>query len=629
MDPQEESLDLELQEILQDIREKPLSELEDLASEFLSPDVLPTAYINSLDGKHKTIALRACLLVYFTSKCRIVPRQYQLEANNGLEDRLKVIVDSGTGSGKTLCQIIPNLLHPKTTSMTVSPLKRLQILQANPALEFERWGIRTVCINEDTPNDQELWTKISAGYFQHLIVQPEQLKSFNGHVPRLARLLGVHHFTKTISRLHIDEAHNHWTAGLPHYGLPAFRPAWGALNELLIRLPKDTPIEALSGTFPPHIKSTVTEHLNFDPATAVYLKLSSNRPNTIYASHRIIGSLSDFRNLDFLISVPFTKTLKVVVFHDDTQQCSDAAGYHDRRLPSALQNTGIVRHYHGGMSKEYLTQVFEDFSKPDGRCRILHATEGASTGLDVENIDAVIDYGIPASKLTGLQRGGRCGRRGQLSVYLLMAEPWAYTASLDAVDPDSNDPDRPISGRLVKNSRKPAQTGLAMILYVRSEVCLREMIRRYLNDNSLDALKLSTPWCCDRDHPGAPELRFDKRTFFPGQFLYMDDAGAIYAGDEDEDDRVHLNPPKTRKRKAKGPQNRKVADRGPLQERLREWLNSSHASDPLRSVRPASFIIDAKGIKSLSAVHPDRMTSVAQVTRTLQETEEWETEWGG
>ena len=36
----------------------------------------------------------------------------------------------------------------------ISPLKRLQAVQV---LEFERYGINTVAINEDTPNDPELW----------------------------------------------------------------------------------------------------------------------------------------------------------------------------------------------------------------------------------------------------------------------------------------------------------------------------------------------------------------------------------------------------------------------------------------------------------------------------------------
>ncbi|KAJ7897932.1 hypothetical protein B0H14DRAFT_2332408, partial [Mycena olivaceomarginata] len=61
--------------------------------------------------------------------------------------------------------------------------------------------------------------------FQHLIVQPKQLRSFRGHMPRLARLLHTHQFIKTIARIHIDEIHFHCIVGLPRYGLPPFRPA--------------------------------------------------------------------------------------------------------------------------------------------------------------------------------------------------------------------------------------------------------------------------------------------------------------------------------------------------------------------------------------------------------------------
>ncbi|KAJ7679800.1 hypothetical protein B0H17DRAFT_943826 [Mycena rosella] len=175
MDPPPISLDLEIQQILEDIRHTALPELQELAQELLPTDKVPYDYIDSLDDRHKAISFQSSLLVYYSSKGRIVPRQYQLEANNVLADGLDIVVSSGTGSGKTLCQIIPNLLYPKTTSITISPLKRLQILQA---AEFERWGISAICINEDTPNDKELWTKICSGHFQHLIVQPEQLKSF-------------------------------------------------------------------------------------------------------------------------------------------------------------------------------------------------------------------------------------------------------------------------------------------------------------------------------------------------------------------------------------------------------------------------------------------------------------------
>jgi superfamily II DNA helicase RecQ len=227
--------------------------------------------------------------------------------------------------------------------------------------------------------DAQTLQQIRDGYFQHLIVQPEQLGSFHGHMPRLARLLTSIQFARKIARVHIDEIHFLYIAGLPHYGLPAFRPAWGGLNELRLRLPKGTPVQAHSGTLPPHIKSAVIEHLNFNPSTFLSLKLSTNRPNIVYVTHRIVGSLSDFRNLDFLISNPFTHIIKTVVYHDDTQQCADAVAFNERRLPPELRNTGLIRHYHGGMSKAYLQHVFDDFSNPKGTCKILHTTEGAST----------------------------------------------------------------------------------------------------------------------------------------------------------------------------------------------------------------------------------------------------------
>ncbi|KAJ7314178.1 P-loop containing nucleoside triphosphate hydrolase protein [Mycena albidolilacea] len=590
MDTHDHSIYQELRQALQDIRQKSLPALQALAFDILPSGSYPSQFIDSLDDTHKTISLRACLLVVYASKRTIIPRQYQLETMNALEDGRDILVDSGTGSGKTLCMIIPNLMHPHTTSITISPLKRLQITQVT---EFQKWGINAISINEDTPNTPELWN--------HLIVQPEQLGSFHGHMPRLARLLTSVQFARKIARVHIDEIHFLYIAGLPHYGLPAFRPAWGGLNELRLRLPKGTPVQAHSGTLPPHIKSAVIEHLNFNPSTFLSLKLSTNRPNIVYVTHRIVGSLSDFRNLDFLISNPFTHIIKTVVYHDDTQQCADAVAFNERRLPPELRNTGLIRHYHGACT-----------------CKILHTTEGASTGLHVDDIVAVVDYGVTQKKLTVLQRAGRGGRRGQMAVYLCMAEPWAYSASLDGVEPNSTDPDRPIAGHLTKYSRKPARTGLAMVKYVRSKVCLRELIRQYLADESREALNVSYEWCCDLDHPNDPSRRF----------IYQDEDGRIYAGDVGEADREHLNPPKSRKRKANRLSNRRVIDRVGLQAELRSWVLSAHSSDPLRAVRPLTYILDAKAIKTLSTVHPDRLSSVSQVVAVLEETDEWEVEWG-
>ena len=114
-----------------------------------------TSFWNSYSDEKLAIGLRACLAVWATSGKRIVPNNFQLTAAISLISGQDTLVDAGTGYGKTLCMIIPCLLDsPGSISIIISPLKRLQAVQV---LEFERYGIKTVAINEDTPNEPELW----------------------------------------------------------------------------------------------------------------------------------------------------------------------------------------------------------------------------------------------------------------------------------------------------------------------------------------------------------------------------------------------------------------------------------------------------------------------------------------
>ncbi|KAJ7170461.1 hypothetical protein C8R43DRAFT_944969 [Mycena crocata] len=155
----------------------------------------------------------------------------------------------------------------------------------------------------------------------------------------------------------------------------------------------------------------------------------------------------------------------------------------------------LASHYHDGMSKEYLKEVFDVFLNPSGVSQMLCATEGALTGLDVGDIVAVVDYGLPQMKPVSIQRSGRSGRRGQHAVYILMVEPWAYTASLEDVGTENADPDHPIAGHLTNYAKKAARAGLAMVLYIRCETCLHAEIQKYLADYSPDALSISMFWC--------------------------------------------------------------------------------------------------------------------------------------
>ena len=130
-------------------------QLEDSVNTLIPIDhALPNAFWDSYNAKQTAIGRRACLLLWIASGSRFIPREFQLKATIAILSGQDSLIDVGTGYGKTFCMILPLLLCPDTISIIISPLKRLQAVQV---VEFGRYGVRTVAINEDTPNDPSLW----------------------------------------------------------------------------------------------------------------------------------------------------------------------------------------------------------------------------------------------------------------------------------------------------------------------------------------------------------------------------------------------------------------------------------------------------------------------------------------
>ena len=149
-------MDSELNSVLEKTRTFSFGMLKRTYQESIPSELaLPTSFWKSYGDEKLAIGLRACLAIWVTSGKNIIPNEFQLTATISLMSGQDTLVDVGTGYGKTLCMIIPCLLDsPGLILIVISPLKRLQAVQV---LEFERFGINTVAINEDTPNDPELW----------------------------------------------------------------------------------------------------------------------------------------------------------------------------------------------------------------------------------------------------------------------------------------------------------------------------------------------------------------------------------------------------------------------------------------------------------------------------------------
>ena len=140
---------------LQEIRDLPVALLKPAFDVLIPADHAPTAaFWAQYNDEERSIGMQACLLIWTVTDFKLVPREFQLEATIAIMTGKDSLVDVGTGYGKTLCIIIPCLLDPENLSMIFSPLKRLQAVQV---IEFEKYGIKTLAINEDTPNDPNLW----------------------------------------------------------------------------------------------------------------------------------------------------------------------------------------------------------------------------------------------------------------------------------------------------------------------------------------------------------------------------------------------------------------------------------------------------------------------------------------
>lgn len=187
---------------------------------------------------------------------------------------------------------------------------------------------------------------------------------------------------KRISHVSVDESHVVASAGMPGTnGEPPYRPAYGRLDAIRLLLSKSTSFSALSATITPYVERLLQKKLALRPDT-VTLRAGLNRPNISYASLDIVDTVSNFRNLDFLVSNSYHPPMlvqKTMVFFDTQNMSRDASRYINSKFPKIYQDLGISRHYHSGMSAEYLEETYNSFVSDTGNCLIFCATKGAST----------------------------------------------------------------------------------------------------------------------------------------------------------------------------------------------------------------------------------------------------------
>ncbi|KAF8221223.1 hypothetical protein L208DRAFT_1329412, partial [Tricholoma matsutake] len=589
---------------------------------------MPTEYLSSLNDKDLTTAYRACLLAWNVTGGTQVPREMQLHVTLATYNGSDSLINAGTGSGKTL-PIALNLLldNPldNCISLTISPLKQLQVTQEN---DFNtKYQIHTVSINNDMPRNDAYWKEhvhnlktCTPGSACHIIVTVEQLfKTPEGHYLQLAVLLWNCHFQKQIKRVHVDEAHSIYLAGLACHGLLAFQPAWGKLDELKAILPSSVPWQALSATFPPHILKTIkTKILRPNYAS---IQVSANRPNTIYATHQVVTSLETPQNYDCFLMTLFDLASQphVLIFFDDTDLASKIVEHLDKLLPMQYRDQGAVQHYHSGMSEIYLQCAHLAFTEQDGICKVLCATSGESPmqGVDFPDVKIVCNAGLPGNIVDSLQCRGHVGQHnGDQGLFVIFYEPWVTSIHLEQYEGSCDDPDQP-QGTLKPTSLARDCASRASVKLMQCEDCRQLFFADYLGDktpsdnlssytlNSTTALHYETMFCCDDHNDG-----FVLANFLPGP-LFSE------------------KPPIGSSKRKKGPcvTYQKIVNWPALDSHVIEWLQNVNSNDLLHGIQMMYNILSFLQRLDLVHAHSRTIQSPQDITKLLEETEEWSNEW--
>lgn len=172
------------------------------------------------------------------------------------------------------------------------------------------------------------------------------------------------------------------------------------METILADTPEDCQKAMFSATMPQAIQEMAERFLN-NPQT---LKITQKRL-TVPTVEQVWFEVRQHQKLDALCRVLDTWNPKRAIVFCSTKHGTD-------ELVANLQGRGYQADaLHGNLSQTQRDRVMSRFRK--GSLDILAATDVAARGLDVDDVDAVINFDIPNGAETYVHRIGRTGRAGK------------------------------------------------------------------------------------------------------------------------------------------------------------------------------------------------------------------------
>ena len=314
------------------------------------------------------------------------------------QNKKDLLVTSQTGSGKTIAYFLSiqdeiSLKKVKEKSspsvLIVAPTRELAIQVYEEALwvfKSENINVVTTIGGMDIKKERKnLLTKFSL-----LIGTPGRI---NDHLRKNKLILS------NITTVILDEADEILDLGFKE-----------DLNSILSKISKSTRISMFSATLPKKIIELANKYQKKPIKINIDNKLSQHKDisyDAYYLNSR------DIENFTFnLIRYYSNKT--IIVFCSTRNEVT--------RFHSRLHNRGVnAVALSGALKQEERFKALQSIK--NGSCKVCIATDVASRGIDIIDLDIVIHANLPRNSETLIHRSGRTGRAGKHGLSIILFSP--------------------------------------------------------------------------------------------------------------------------------------------------------------------------------------------------------------
>ncbi|KAI7818765.1 P-loop containing nucleoside triphosphate hydrolase protein [Gamsiella multidivaricata] len=382
---------------------------------------------------------------------KVSPKPLQLEVARKIGQGEDCVLIAGCGWGKTLVYFLPLIFWPDRIIVVLTPLTALGKEQDQ---KLQAVDISSIFLRRETIIDSNCIKELASGKYRAVFMSPELVFDST----RLKDIWFNKSWRRLLLAVIVDEAHciNHWGDD--------FRKAYGRIGEIRRWLPPRKAFIALTATLTTKALEAVKVCLSYK-SDIVVVNEGNDRRNVKYTAKAFCYPANSFQDLNFLLG--FDK--KTIVYFDSRAECANAQTYLRRLAPENLRKRIGV--YHAGKSDERKELVMKRFT--NNNYWILLATEAAGMGCDISDVVRVVQYGIPSSLSTLVQRIGRAARDPNLEGegILLYAKTFPRLA-------------------------QPTMDESHLQQYINAHPCRRVVLNRFFNNTPVQIVN-----CCDKCQP--------------------------------------------------------------------------------------------------------------------------------